>query len=249
MNAKLEQAKRYISQTSTSTQSIGTKQEKTLHQTIKHYLTTDELLHEIKLENKIVDIYKDGEIFEIQTQGFDKMRDKLSTLLPKYNLTIVFPIAHVKTIHSVNNLGVVEQTRKSPKKQSPFEIFKELYKIKQYLNDYNLHFKIIMFLSEELRDIVPKKHVRSKGYVRSDQIVNDIIKEYNIYRKEDFNILLDEINLPLEFTTADIKKLTKVSVKTSSLVLNILLYLGLVEKIGSKNRYILYKRKNQNAEA
>ena len=64
--------------------------------------------------------------------------------------------------------------------------------------------------------------------------------------KEDFNILLDEINLPSEFTTSDIKKLTKVSTKTSALVLNILLYLDLVEKIGTKNRYILYKRKNQN---
>lgn len=245
MNNKLQLAKEYISQTNSSTQSIGTKQEKTLHQTIKYYLTLDETLHEIKLENKIVDIYKDGEIFEIQTQGFDKMREKLATLLPKYQLTIVFPIAHVKTIHSVNSLGEVVQTRKSPKKQSPFEIFKELYKIKQYLDHPNLHFKIIMFLSEEIRDIVPKKHVRSKGYKRADQIVTDIVKEYDIYSKEDFNILLDELNMPNEFTTADIKKLTKVSVKTSALVLNIMLYLGLVEKIGNKNRYILYKRKNK----
>lgn len=246
MNNQLQIAKAYISQTKTSTQSIGTKQEKTLHQTIKYYLTTDEKLHEIKLENKIVDIYKDGQIFEIQTQGFDKMRDKLATLLPKYQLTIVFPIAHVKTIHSVNNLGEVVQTRKSPKKQTAFEIFKELYKIKQYLEYPNLHFKIIMFLSEEIRDIVPKKHVRSKGYKRFDQIVTDIVKEYNIYTKEDFNILLDEISLPAEFTTADIRKLTKVSVKTSSLVMNILLFLGVVEKIGNKNRYILYKRKTEH---
>lgn len=245
MNNQLKIAKEYISQTNSSTQSIGTKQEKTLHQTIKYYLTLDESLHEIKVENKIVDIYKEGEIFEIQTQGFDKMRDKLATLLPKYQLTIVFPIAYIKTIHSVNDLGEVVQTRKSPKKQSAFEIFKELYKIKQYLNHPNLHFKIIMFLSEEIRDIVPKRHVRSKGYKRSDQIVTDIVKEYDIYNKEDFNILLDEINLPLEFTTQDIKKLTKVSVKTSTLVLNILLYLGVVEKIGNKNRYSLYKRKNK----
>lgn len=249
MNDKLRLAKEYILKTNTSTQSIGTKQEKTLHQTIKYYLTLDESLHEIKLENKIVDIYQEGEIFEIQTQGFDKMRDKLSTLLPLYNLTIVFPIAHIKTIHSVNNCGEVVQTRRSPKKQSPFEIFKELYKIKQYLNHPNLHFKIIMFLSEEIRDIVPKKHVRSKGYVRNDQIVTDIVKEYNIYTKEDFNLLLDELNLPEEFTTADIRKLTKTSVKTSVLVLNILLYLGIVEKTGNKNRYILYKRKGQNAQA
>ena len=67
------------------------------------------------------------------------------------------------------------------------------------------------------------------------------------YSSNDFNKLLDEINLKDEFTTADIKKLTKVSLKTSVLVLNILLYLGVVEKIGNKNRYILYRRKKQEA--
>ena len=126
MNETLKQALAYISQTNSTSQSIGTKQEKTLHQTIKYYLTLDESKHEIKLENKIVDIYKDDEIFEIQTQGFDKMRDKLSTLLPKYSLTIVFPIAHIKTLHLVNDLGVVEQTRKSPKNKEKLTQNKQL---------------------------------------------------------------------------------------------------------------------------
>ena len=170
MNSKLKQALEYISHTNSSTESIGTKQEKTLHQTIKYYITTNESEHEVKINKKIVDIYKNGKIFEIQTQGFDKMRDKLDVLLPEYELTVIFPIAHIKTIYSVNEYGELVSIRKSPKKQSPFEIFKELYKVKQYLNNPNLHFKIIMFLSDEFRDIVTKKHVRSKGYKRNDQI-------------------------------------------------------------------------------
>ncbi len=247
MNNRLKEALEYISKSVSISESIGTKQEKTLHQTIKYYLSLNEEEHEVKLDKKIVDIYKDNEIYEIQTQGFDKMRDKLETLLPNHSLTIVFPIAHIKTLYLISDLGEVESVRKSPKKQSPFEIFKELYKIKSYLKSPNLHFKIIMFNSDEFRDIVPKKHVRSKGYKRSDQFVKEIVKEYDIYSSNDFNKLLDEINLKDEFTTADIKKLTKVSLKTSVLVLNILLYLGVVEKIGNKNRYILYRRKKQEA--
>lgn len=247
MNNRLLLAKEKIKSTNSLKESIGTKQEKTLHQTIKYYLTLDEQNHEVKVDRKIVDIYMDNRIYEIQTQGFDKMRDKLDVLLPNHNLTIVFPIAHIKTIYMIDENGEVKSIRKSPKKQTAFEIFKELYKIKPYLKNENLHFKIILFLSEEFRDVVKKKHVRSKGYKRSDQFVCDIVGEYDIINKNDFNQLLDNINLPLEFTTADIKKLTKVSVKTSALVLNILLYLDLVEKIGTRNRYILYKRKNQNA--
>lgn len=244
MNNKLKQAKEYILKTSSLSESIGTKQEKTLHQTIKYYITLNEDEHEIKVDKKIVDIYKDNKIYEIQTQGFDKMRDKLETLLPNHDLTIVFPIASLKIIHLINEYGELVSTRKSPKKQTAFEIFKELYKIKKYLEHPNLHFKIIMFTSEEIRDIVPKRHYRSKGYKRNDQIVSDIVKEYDIYNKNDFNVLLDEINIPSEFTTLDIKKQTHVSKKTSALVLNILLYLDLVEKIGVKNRYILYRKKH-----
>lgn len=247
MNNRLKLAQEYISKSASISESIGTKQEKTLHQTIKYYLSLNESEHEIKVDKKIVDIYKDNQIFEIQTQGFDKMRDKLEVLLPNHSLTIVFPIAYTKSLYLINEYGEVESIRKSPKKQTPFEIFTELYKIKNYLKSPNLHFKIIMFNSDEFRDIVPKKHIRSKGYKRNDQYVKEIVKEYDIYNSNDFNILLDEINLPDEFTTADIKKQTKVSLKTSVLVLNILLYLDVVTKIGNKNRYILYKRKKQEA--
>ena len=242
MNNRLKIAKEYLSKSQQISQSIGTKQEKTLHQTIKYFLELNESNHEVKIDKKIVDIYKDNEIFEIQTQGFDKLRDKLNTLLPNYSVTVVFPIAHIKKIHLLNEYGEVIQSRLSPKKQIAFEIFKELYKIKNYLNNPNLHFKIIMFSSIEFRDIVVKKHIRSKGYKRYDQIVSEIIKEYDIRSIHDFNNLLDEINLPNEFTTADIRKLTKVSLKTSVLVLNILSYLNIVEKIGNKKRYILYRR-------
>ena len=98
MNNRLKIAKEYLSKSQQISQSIGTKQEKTLHQTIKYFLELNESNHEVKIDKKIVDIYKDNEIFEIQTQGFDKLRDKLNTLLPNYSVTVVFPIAHIKKI-------------------------------------------------------------------------------------------------------------------------------------------------------
>ena len=148
MNSRLEKAKQYVKISNTISSSIGTKQEKTLHQTIKYYLTLDEAKHEISVDKKIVDVLIDDEIFEIQTQGFDKLRTKLDVLLPNHKLTVVYPVPYIKNIYLINEQGKIINNRKSPKKGSPLEIFKELYKIKSYLKNDNLNFKIIMFNSE-----------------------------------------------------------------------------------------------------
>ena len=119
MNSRLEKAKQYVKISNTISSSIGTKQEKTLHQTIKYYLTLDEAKHEISVDKKIVDVLIDDEIFEIQTQGFDKLRTKLDVLLPNHKLTVVYPVPYIKNIYLINEQGEIIKNRKSPKKGSP----------------------------------------------------------------------------------------------------------------------------------
>ena len=77
---------------SKTAQSIGTKQEKTLHKFIKYYLTNDITKHEITINKNIVDVLFNNHIYEIQTKSFDKLRNKLSKLLNDYPITIVYPI-------------------------------------------------------------------------------------------------------------------------------------------------------------
>ena len=66
MNNRLKEALEYISKSVSISESIGTNQQKTLHQTIKYYLSLNEEEHEVKLDKKIVDIYKDNEIYQRQ---------------------------------------------------------------------------------------------------------------------------------------------------------------------------------------
>ena len=54
---------------------VGTLQEKTIHAVLKNYYEPDEDKQEIPIENYVADIYSDGEIIEIQTRNFDKMRE------------------------------------------------------------------------------------------------------------------------------------------------------------------------------
>ena len=47
---------------------------------------------ELDTVNYVADIFAQGEIIEIQTRQFNRMRDKLTAFLPLYPVTIVYPI-------------------------------------------------------------------------------------------------------------------------------------------------------------
>ena len=115
---------------------IGTLSEKTVHAVLKNYYAPDETQHEIPVEGCVADIFNGKEIIEIQTRSFDRMRPKLERFLPLYPVTIVYPIPYCKHVFWIDEeTGEISGGRKSPLKGSPYLAFKELYRIKAYLQD------------------------------------------------------------------------------------------------------------------
>ena len=117
---------------------IGTYSEKRLHRVLKHYFCEDESCHEVRIRPDgvavtdpeerargaesgrggfIADIYRDGEIIEIQTGGFYPLRQKLSFYLENtdYNVVLIHPIAESKWISTISRDGKIGHRKKSPK--------------------------------------------------------------------------------------------------------------------------------------
>lgn len=226
---------------------IGVQQEKILHRTIKYYLEKDEQYHEIKVGKMFADIKKDNLIYEIQTAHFNSLRHKLDVFLPDYQVKVVYPIAYNKTIHLINSLGEIS-IRKSPKKGSSFALFIELYKIKSYLKNTNLSFKILLIDIDEYRTKTEKKHYHSKGFQKEVQIPTDLIKEYDINNASDIYQLFNEYpKLFNNFTSKEFAKIVKVSPNKANTILNVLYYLDIVERIDkNKNAYIYQIKKVAN---
>lgn len=227
---------------------IGIQKEKILHKTLKYYLEENEAFHEVKLKkpNKGIiyaDIYKKSVIYEIQTRGFDKLRSKLENMLESYKVVLVHAIAYEKYIYKIEDTGEVIGPVKSPKKGSIFDIFKELYKIKYLLKNENLSFKILLINMDEYRNVVPKKHYKSSGYIRERQIPKRIVKEYDINSTDDFKKVLLEYNLKENFTSKEFAKIVKTSLKNASVALNILDYLGIVTRVSKKGNSFIYEIK------
>lgn len=222
---------------------IGTLSEKTVHSVLKSYCDPNENNHEIKINGYVADICNGHEIIEIQTRSFDRLRKKLSVFLELYPVTIVYPIPYIKWIRWVNpQTGEISQPRKSPKKGSPYMIFPELYKIKNFLVQPNLRLKIVLLNMEEYRFLDGWSEDKKKGSSKCDRIPTDLIQEIYISDTMDYNQLIPEV-LNEEFTSKDYKKASGLSAGASNTAVHILNYIGIIERIGKKGRAYLYSRK------
>jgi len=220
---------------------IGTLSEKTVHAILKNYYEPDEDKQEIPIENYVADIYSDDKIIEIQTRQFNKMREKLKAFLPHYSVTIVYPIPREKWLIWIDEeTEEMTQKRKSPKKGNPYQAFIELYKIKMFLKDPNLHFRLVLMDMEEYKLLNGWSKDRKKGSTRYDRIPTKIVEEVEIDRIEDYMQFVPyELEDP--FTSKDFAKVAHIPVKLAQTVLNILFDLGIVERIGKKERTYLYQ--------
>lgn len=221
---------------------IGTLSEKRLHAVLKNYFEPNEEKQEIKVNNYIVDICGDKGIIEIQTRSFNKLRDKLDTFLPINSVTIVYPIPSTKWLIWIDKeTGEITDKRKSPKRGTPYEIFFELYKIKQWLKYDNLKVCIVMLDIEEYRYLDGYDHTRKRGSSRCERIPVEIIEEMHIDTKTDYKKLIPA-DLPEQFSSKDYKKKSRLSLSRAQTALNVLFEVGAVKRVGKVGNLYMYER-------
>ena len=222
---------------------IGTLQEKTVHAVLKNFYEPDPLHQEIPVENFVADILRDDEIIEIQTRGFNKLRRKLDTFLQYYPVTVVYPIIHTKWLYWIDEeTGEISKKRKSPKRGTLYDAIPELYKIKPYLPNPNLHLCLVLINAEEYRLLNGWSHDRKKGSTRYDRIPTDIIDEYYIGALADYQCFIPE-GLESGFTSRDFAKAAGIPLGYAQTTLTILHHIGVVERTGKKGRSYTYVQK------
>lgn len=221
---------------------IGTLSEKTVHAVLKRYLVPDETCHEIKCGRYVADILCGGEIMEIQTAGFNKLRGKLEEFLQDKDVTIVYPIPHIKWLIWIDDkTGEVTEKRRSPKRGSYCDAFHELYKIKMFLKHPNLHFRFILIDVEEYRLLNGYSTDRKKGSTRYDRIPVELVEDKFLNSYGDFKELVPE-ELCQPFTVKMFQKATKLSPQKAGAAVNVLAYLNVIRRIGKEKNAYLYER-------
>lgn len=238
-----EEARQFVFRKMTSAGGIGTLGEKSIHAVLKYYYAPDDRYHEQKVGNYVADILVDGEIIEIQTRNFNTLRDKLRAFLAEHEVTIVYPLPYIKWLSWVDpETGEVSQKRKSPKRGSIYDIMRELYRIKTFLPDPHLHFAVCMINVEETRILNGWSKDKKKGSEREDGIPIQIHDDVRFDIAGGYEQFLPD-TLPEQFTSSDFRIHAGVNMGTANLTLNILTYVGIVERIGKDGRAYLYERR------
>ena len=221
---------------------IGTLGERTLHAYLKHYIEPDTTRHEVKVGRYFADIMNEEGITEIQTRDFNKLRAKLGAFLPEHPVTIVFPVASRKWLLWIDeDTGEVTKRRLSPRRGTAYDIFPELYKIKNYLSDSRIRIRILLIDLEEYRLLNGWSENRKKGSWRHDRIPVGISDEVVIDSPGDYRNLIPP-DLPDLFTSVDFAKASRLSRSKAQTALNVLYGIGAVCRNGKKGNSYIYER-------
>lgn len=221
---------------------IGLLSEKTLHAVFKNYLEDDLSKQEVKIKSYYADIMNEDGIYEVQTRQLNKLKSKLDCFLEDYEVTIVFPIPSSKWISWKNvDTGEITNKRLSPKKGTFYDSFFELYKIKNYLSNENLHLLLFLVDLDEYRYLNGWSIDKKRGSSRFDRIPKKLVDELFLKETNDYQVFISPL-LPIEFSSKDYKQINKISLKTAQIALNILCYLKVIVRSGKKGKLYLYKR-------
>lgn len=222
------------------TQGIGTLGEKTVHSTLKQYLSRDVSCQEIKIGSYFADVCVGNHIYEIQTRQFHKLRSKLDFFLKDHKVTVVYPVTNHNYLRWVSpDTGEITPPKKSTHRQNPLQVFAELYRIRPFLSHPDFSVKIVWMDMEEYRLLDGYGKEKKKGATKCDKFPLSLVAEYDIETPMDYMMLLPAA-LPDTFTAKDFARLAKIPLGLAQTALLLLSELGVVFRTGKQGNSFLY---------
>lgn len=239
--AYFEQSRHIVLDREKSLSGIGTLGEKTVHSTLKQYLSGDIRNQEIKIGSFFADVCVDGHIFEIQTRQFGKLRDKLAFFLPDHKVTVVYPVTYTNYLRWIDPVsGEISAPKKSTHRGNPLQVFDELYRIRPFLTHPNFSLKIVLLETEEYRMLDGYgKHKKAKA-TKCDKLPLSLLAEYDIDVPFDYMMLLPS-DLPDAFTAKEFAAHAKIPVSLAQTALLLLSELGLANRVAKQRNAYLYE--------
>jgi len=232
----------------TAVDGIGRLSEKSLHRILKLYIEPREELHEKKLLGSVADILNEDGVFEIQTRSAERLVPKLSKFLPEMRVCVVIPIICEKTVRWLDkSTGELREPRKSPKKESVYTAFRELYKIRRFLTHENLKIRFIIIKAEEFKYLDGWDKSGKRGATKIDRIPTALVDDVTIESAADYARFIPQ-GLNAEFTAKELLSAAKYPAKISSYVTGLLRAVGAIELVRLEGRAHVYKTLTENIE-
>lgn len=224
---------------------IGTLSEKALHAALKSYYEPDFESREVKVGSFVADIVGENGIIEIQTRGFDRLGRKLDAFLEAARVTVVYPVVPKRGLCWVDpETGEIFEKRKSPKKGAVYDVFPELYKIKNQLMHPNFRLCIPLLEVTDYKYLDGYGKQKKLRATRGERIPEALLGEVIYESRWDYLNLLPE-DLPEPFTTKTLAKAMRRAQTQAQCAANVLYSMGVLERVGKEKNAYLYVKKQE----
>ena len=214
--------------------------EYSLHAEIKQWYSDLGGEVEVKVDDFIVDVVKDGMLIEIQTRNLSAIKKKIDKLLLTNKVRLVYPLSNVKWIVYVSNSGEFIRKRRSPKKEKIVDLFIELVHLSDLINDKNFSFEVLLIEEEELRCDDGKGSWRRRGISIKDRKLLKVFDRIVFEDRTDFLKILPD-NLGVPFTNRVLAKELGISIRLAQKITYCLRKMNGLIIDGKKKRELLFR--------
>lgn len=222
---------------------IGTYSEKTLHHILKYYFDPSGEYHEKKIGRYTADIAFEDRIIEIQTRQFFRMKNKLDAFLSLCPTTIVYPVAREKTLIWVDpETGEETAPRKCPRRPAEYEVFPELYSIREFLKNEKLSIAVLSLALVEKRLRCGYARDGKRGSVRLERYPTALLDEIWLRAPADYRRFLPDKET---FTSREFGGALKISKKREQTAVSVLRHMGLIVPVGKTGNAIIYQKQDE----
>jgi hypothetical protein len=230
---------------------IGTQNESAIHSQLKKMYLCPGARAEVPHGNFLVDVDRgDGELVEIQTRHFGKIREKLRFLLQAHRVRLVHPLVRHKVFVFQDPVtGRETSRRKSSRGKKLLDLTDELVGIAPILAHPRLTIEVLFTSEEEVRCQDGKGSWRRKGMSIVDRRLVGIEGSLRLCAPADYREALLPGNTPAEFTNTDLAAHLHVPYRKAQQLTYCLRALGIIEAAGKNGRAVNFKLINPQANA
>jgi hypothetical protein len=219
---------------------IGTERESSLHRSLKIRYAGEEGRTEAYLEGYVCDgISGEGEVIEVQTGSFGPLKNKVPELAARNPVRIIHPIILTKYIELYDREGLLLYRRKSPRKGSPWDLFKALLYAPELPLLSSLTVELVLIDAAERR----VRDGRGSWRRRGDRIADKSLAAYHgsipLAKVRDYRRFVPFPDGE-EFTVQGLGKKAGIKADIARKALYVLTKLQIVRRIGKEGNAWLY---------
>ena len=211
-----------------------------MHAALKQWYAQPGDLFEVLVDGYVIDIRRGELLIEIQTGNFSALKKKISTLVSEHPVRLVYPIPREKWIIKILQGEGETQRRKSPKRGSVEEVFKELVSFPELLAQPNFSLEVLLIQEEEIRRFDGRRRWRRRGWVTEERRLLEVVGQQRFETPADVWALMPD-ELPTTFTTADLAKAMRKPRRLAQQATYCLRKMGVITSVGKQGRSVAYR--------